>query len=185
MSAVLTTRDNVKQFLGITGTGDDALIDRLINAASGFIEQWTNRDFGAASYSEVRDGTGGAFMFASQRPVLSVTAVAVDGRSIPQSSGVSSPGFYFTAEGVGLRGYTFTRGRGLRNVSFDYTAGYNVVPREIEQACIDLVSFKYKERDRIGLTSKGLAGETTVFVQTDMPENMQTILQAYKRVVPA
>lgn len=185
MSAVLTSLDNVKQFMGLTGVTDDALLTRMISASSGFIEQWTNRDFGLGNYTDDMDGTGGNFIFASQRPVQSVSSLSIDGFTIPLSTGVNSPGYYVTPDGFGLRGYTFTRTRGARNVTVSYSAGYNTIPREIEQACIDLVSFKYRERDRIGLASKGLAGETTAFVQTDMPENMQTILQAYKRVVPA
>ena len=69
----------------------------------------------------------------------------------------------------------------FQNVAVTYTAGFAATPPEIEQACIELVALRYKERDRIGHVSKGIAGETVTFQQKDMPPDVQTLLDQYRR----
>ncbi|HUN48020.1 MAG TPA: hypothetical protein VMU85_15930, partial [Stellaceae bacterium] len=63
-----------------------------------------------------------------------------------------------------------------------YTAGYPATPPEVEQACIELVALRYRERERIGHVSKSLAGETVAFSQKDMSDDIRTILSVYRRV---
>ena len=66
----------------------------------------------------------------------------------------------------------------------EYVAGYATIPYDIRQACVELVSIRYKEKDRVGLTSKALAGETTSYNVKDMPDHVKTILKQYRNVVP-
>ena len=82
-----------------------------------------------------------------------------------------------------LRGLVFPRGRG--NVRVSYQAGFASPPADLTQACIEMVSLRYREKDRVGLVSKGLAGETTAYSLKDMPESVRTLLSQYRRVVPA
>ena len=58
------------------------------------------------------------------------------------------------------------------------------MPAEIEQACIEVIAIRYKERDRIGQVSKSIGGETVSFSQKDFPDSVRTILNNYKKVVP-
>jgi hypothetical protein len=71
---------------------------------------------------------------------------------------------------------------GASNVYLEYVAGYDPIPSEIEQACIDLVSLRYRERDRIGLTSKSLAGESITFNTREFSDAVGSTLVQYKRV---
>ena len=180
--ADLTTLENTKAWLGILTADDDPLLSRLISSASEFIQTWLNRTFEVQSYTEVRDGTGGCRMVFADYPVISVQGVMVDGRSIPSSTDFGTPGYRFDANRIMLTGYIFSRGLG--NVQLAYTGGFAETPKEIEQACIELVSLRFKERDRIGHQSKSLAGETVSFVIKDMPDSVQTILNNYRKVVP-
>lgn len=180
--ADLTTLTNVKAWLNVTSTTDDALLTRLIAAGSDYIQAWLNRDITAQAYSSYRDGPGGTRMMFRNYPVTAITMVKVDGQVIPASApGSGNNGYVFTETSVTLIGYTFTRG--ASNVFFQYTAGYAVIPNEIEQACIELVSLRYKERDRIGLVSKGLAGETITYTQKDFTESIEGALRQYRRVM--
>lgn len=180
--ADLTTLPTLKSWLEIKGSEHDDLLIRLISAASGFIQTWLNRVIASASYTEYRDGHDGQHLIFANYPVTAVTAVSVDGVPIPASSGPTVSGYVFSAIRISLRGiYCFDRG--VQNVSLEYTAGYVSTPTELEQACIELISARYKERDRIGLVSKGLAGETITFSQKDMSSSVRTTLQNYKKVV--
>jgi hypothetical protein len=99
------------------------------------------------SYSETYDGSGSDRMFLRIRPIVSVSALTVDGIPIPASTGVPVPGFVidntgkslaiisgFGGPGPGQRltvGFSFLCGgnfwtfrAGLQNVQVQYTAGY-------------------------------------------------------------
>lgn len=196
----LTTLANVKQWVNLTATTDDALLTRLISGVSLNIQAWLNRNIPEQSYTEIRSGLGGGEgkyrMILANYPVIAVSSLMIDDQSIPASSdnGVMQPGYGFADHEIWLApvsssvdalysdGYQFTRG--TRNVQITYTAGYPVVPLDIEQACIELVAFRYRERDRIGLKSKGLAGETTAFNTADLPDSVKTLLQQYRKVAP-
>ncbi len=184
MRIELANVEQVKNYLGITNVSDDALLTRLTKAASGFIQTWLNRDLGQSTYTETRNGTGGDTMLFVNYPVTDVAAVTINGASIPPSPSAMQRGFVHDDNALYLRNATFERGR--LNVSLTYTAGYpeDEVPAELTQACIELVANRYREKDRIGLVSKGLAGETITFSMKDMPNDVRTVLQNYKKVAP-
>jgi hypothetical protein len=173
---------DVKAWLNLTTTNDDALLSRLITAVSTGIVTWLGRAIWSADYTEVRDGTGGRTLAFIQAPASAVARLEIDGRPIPAAPDAHSPGYLFSATRLSLLGYRFRPGLG--NVRIDYTAGYETVPADIAQACIQLVGLRYRERDRIGLVSKGLGGETTSFVQAAWPADVAAVLQRYRRVAP-
>ncbi len=178
----LTSLANVKAWFAppLAATADDALLQRLVTAASGFIHTWLDRDLTQQSYSETRDGTGGTRLALANTPVTAVTSLAIDGVAIPPMPDTVSPGYGFSATQLVLRGFAFTRG--VRNIAVTYTAGYAATPPEVEQACIELVALRYRERERIGHVSKSLGGETVAFSQKDMSDDIKTILSLYRRV---
>ncbi|HUN45001.1 MAG TPA: hypothetical protein VMU85_00715, partial [Stellaceae bacterium] len=95
----LTSLANVKAWFAppLAATTDDALLQRLITAASGFILTWLDRDLAEQSYSEIRDGTGGRRLALANTPVTAVAALAIDGVAIPPMPDATSPGYGFTA----------------------------------------------------------------------------------------
>jgi hypothetical protein len=182
----LTTLATVKAYLSppLVTTTDDALLSRLITAASAFIQSWLNRTIASASYSETRNGTGGTRLFLRNRPVTAVAVLSVDGVAIaPSVPAPTGDGYLFDDSSLYLIGHCFARG--AQNVSVQYTAGFASTPPEIEQACIALVVLRYKERDRIGQGSKSVGGESVSYQPKDMPADVATILDQYRNVVPA
>lgn len=179
----LTTLADLEAWLGLAaGNVDEPLLARLITAASAYIETWCDRQFAAQDYAETRDGTGALRMAFAQTPVTAVSGVTINGQAIPPGDAVSTPGYFFTPTMLTLNGYEFARGLG--NVQLAYTAGFAATPPDIAQACIELAAFRYRELERVGVASKGLAGETTSFVIKDLPPAVATILAAWRRVVP-
>jgi hypothetical protein len=186
----LTTLADVKAWLQ-TGQNpfpatDDALLQRLITAASQFIQSWLNRQIAAADWLELRDGTGGQLIVLANSPVTTVLSLSIDGLSIPPAptDGGFDAGYTFTPTELALRGYVFTRRP--QNVIVTYTAGYAATPPDIAQAAIELVCQRYRERSRIGEVSKALGGgETVSFSQKDMSEDVKTALLPYRVAAPA
>jgi len=178
----LTSVENVKGYLGINSASDDALLDRLVSAGSGYIQSWLNRSFAIATYTDTFDGNGSVARMLSSYPITSMTSVLVNNIAIPLAADALSVGYSFSPTRVILRGYNFSKG--LLNCSVTYKAGYANVPLEIEQACIEIIANRYREKDRIGQVSKSLAGEVVSFSQKDMPDSVRTILSNYKKVIP-
>jgi hypothetical protein len=180
--ADLTTLANVEAWLKLQpGNDDEALLSRLITAVSDMVERWCNRPFLTEDFTETRDGTGSNRMAFGNFPVTAVESVVIDGRVIPAGDAVQTPGFYFKKTMLYLNGYRFLAGSG--NVALSYTAGYAEVPPAVEQAVIETIGMRYRERDRIGQSSKGIAGETTAYLIKDLPPSAQTALQPYRKVV--
>jgi len=181
--ADLTTLAAAKQWLGVTSSDGDQLLARLISASSDYIQTWLNRTFAVAAYTEVRSGVGGDGMAVKAYPIVAVTSVTIDGLSIPACTGQTDFGYVVNDPRtmIFLRGYRYNRGRA--NVGLSYTAGFTTIPNEIEQACIELVGLRFRDRDRIGVTSKGMAGESISFSQKDFSDAIQTTLTNYKKVV--
>ena len=183
----LTTLGDVKSWLQ-TGqnafpTTDDALLTRLITAASQFIQTWLNRQIASQDWIETRDGLGNVlgpsdvrYQFAAF-PVTAVSRVVVDGVLMP------ARGYLFTPTQLVIRGYAVPRKAGC--VTLQYTAGYVVPPADLSQACIELVALRYRERGRIGEVAKAIGGGQTVsYSQKDMSDWIKSLIQQYRRVAP-
>jgi hypothetical protein len=185
----LTTLSEVKAWLQ-TGQGafpdtDDALLARLITAASHFIQKWLNRNIASADWYELRDGTGGQRLVFGNFPVTTILSLSIDGIAIPPAAdnGGFGAGYVFSPTELTLRGYVFTRRP--QNVVIIYTAGYLIIPPDIAQACIDLVCLRYRERTRIGEVSRATGGtETVTYSQRDMSEHVKLLLSQYRLVTP-
>jgi hypothetical protein len=191
----LTTLADVRAWLQ-TGqqpypSTDDALLTRLISAASGLIATWLNRSIVAGDWQELRDGPGGigwetTLVFGVQ-PVSAVLLVVVNNLTIPPvptmqpappgmisppvisfppafAGAGCQPGYVFTPTALTIRGYPVPRQKAC--VLLQYSAGFPSVPLDIAQATIELVCRKYRERSRIGERSKSLGGGGTVNYET-------------------
>ena len=183
----LTTLADVKAWLQ-TGqaalpTTDDALLARLVTAASQYIQTWINRQIASADYLEIRDGTGGRKLQFASFPVSTVLSLTIDDQVVPLAPFITAAGYRYSPTQLSIRGYRFNRG--AQNVVVAYTAGYSATPPEVAQACIELVSLRYRERTRIGEVSRSLGGaETVAYAQKDMSDATKTLLQQYRLVAP-
>jgi len=164
---------------------DDVLLTGLITAASQFIQTWLGRQIASADWQEVRDGSGGQRLAFANTPVTAVLSLSIDGIAIPPApaDGGYGAGYTFSPTELVLRGYVFTRR--AQNVIVTYTAGFAVTPPDIAQAAIELVAQRYRERTRIGETSRALGGsETVTYSQRDMSDDVKLLLSQYRALAP-
>lgn len=255
----LTSLSNVKSWLQIESTDNDALLSRLISAASQFTKQWLSRDIIEKSYSQRFSGMDNVILMLPQYPVVSVSAVSINNVTIPYTAISGNTGFTYDDMTIQLYGYVFTRG--LLNVSVSYTAGFRIadepavverygttpsytyevrslanfwledlgvkdangatmvrvssnptsgqytvsdgvytfnsaqngatvyisykdVPMDISEAVCMMIGERFRLQDRIGVVSKGLAGETVTFSQKDMSSTVRSSLMPYRKVMP-
>jgi len=175
--AALTTTANLRAWLGLTTVSPEveAQLNRVVEAVSAAVRSYLNRDVLATERTETYDGTGSDLLVLRQAPVLSVARVQLNGQDVPPSS------FRITQTALVRTAGTWRHGWG--NLVITYTAGYATVPFDLEQAVLELAALRWKERDRIGLVSKGFGQETTTFLR-DMPSHVRDTLNNYRRVVP-
>lgn len=87
MATALDTLANVKLHLGVTGSGDDAILDLLRTAASDAIARYCGRAFDGGSFTEFFNG-GARLLVLANYPVQTGTEIRVD------------PGRFFTVESI-------------------------------------------------------------------------------------
>lgn len=171
----LTTLSKAKEFLRISGPGDDLLIERLVSSASQLIETYLNRIILSKSYVEKFDGKNTDFHLMSNYPISSIEEIKIDGS-------IYTGEYIDDKEQLVLKNSYFTRGK--LNCIITYTAGFTTVPFDIEQACLELVAIKYKQLEHIDLSSKVISGETTSFIVSDIPAFIKITLNNYRKVGP-
>jgi hypothetical protein len=171
--SVICTIDDVKNFAGITSTNSDVVLQMLLADSLQAIGSFCNRNFVSQPYVEYRDGNDATKILTANYPLTAVASVMVDGVLIPQQTAPGLNGWFYIpgSRRIVLVGYKFSRGD--RNVILTYTAGFgdagNVAPwpADLQMALIMYIVTRYKERERLGVGSKSLAGESVTF--TDGP----------------
>jgi hypothetical protein len=178
----LCTVSQVKQLPGMpaTATADDPLLQLLVSDASAAIREFTKRDLSSVTYTEVYDGTNTPRLTLAQRPVTAVASVAVGS----PSSGARVPlnlntDYVWDDKAITrLCGMRFCREP--QNVAVAYTAGYLVLPRDLELACARIVQLRYKQSQHMGQKSKSMGGELVTFDMAEWPEDVLATLSRHQ-----
>jgi len=169
----LTTLQAVKDWLGIAKNDADILLQRLITLESATIERHIGRPVLPEARADTVVGYGSATFVPPATPIRDIVAVTVDGAGAPaRHDGLT----VWRPDGLNWP-------RGAR-IEITYTAGFDAVPLDLEQACIELVAYRYRERDRIGHASKSIGGETVSFITRAMPQAVEARLAPYRKVAP-
>ena len=205
----MTTLTHVKAMLGITTTTDDTLLDALIDQASDLIRKYCGRIFEQETVTETLPGTGTTRLTLERTPIVSVASVKVNNSAItaseftiedpdaglllrhddgtpPSPASWALPGRLSDGLSLHLRHQSRSN-----NVEVKYVGGYKMpkdtkpdFPRDIEQACVDLVKATYLHRQddpRIRTQKIGDASETLV-TEAQLPPAAKDILDRWRRI---
>lgn len=183
---MLTTLAKVKAWLGETSNAKDTLLESLIKSCSAEISNAVNRNLEQASYTEIIDGNGRNRVTLKNWPISVVLSVNVHGKlfDVLEPADFTSTGVKVSGRCLVCQNVVFEKG--LANVIVEYVAGYDPVPEDLDQACVELVTHRFKNErgDKQGVSSKSLAGETISFSHKALPESVRSVLNDYKNVVP-
>ena len=157
-----------KETLGLSTSTQDARLENLIKAEFAAIEKYCERRFLVSDYIERFVGAGQVSYFPYHDNIRSVASFTANNSSI-------SPR-YFNDYAV-----YFEHPIPRVNCTLTYSAGLDDVPEDIVAVIAESVAFRFRESERIGMSSKGMAGETTSFrLNRWSPENLKTI-NSYKK----
>lgn len=196
----LTTVARAKTFMGVVGGGDDTLIERLIDSATNWIENYCDRRFKQTAYTnELYDGTDGESLLTLNFPISTTATFKLEERA----GNLSNSGF----DTIDSSLYHIDYNAGLIKIvdgkfyeypnhyRLTYTAGYNydnaasflsdVGAADLEFACWKLVSTIYHNRKLSGnVDSESIGDYSVTFSQTTFADKeLMDIFDRYKRVV--
>jgi len=150
---------------------------------------WGNADTnvnGTTSGTTAPSGTGNGvsdggctwnYLMGSLNPPPIGPSVLVPGWRI-QNDRLELVGWWYFLQYIGLVMNYYV---GVRQIAITYTAGYDEIPPDVEQAVIEMVADAYKRRDRLGQRSRSMGGESvTYFVDTTLP-SVKAVADKYER----
>ena len=196
------TKEEVKAHFGISGSGQDTVIDAALPRVTALFNTALDRDLRQTDYTEELDGLGSAFLFLAQKPIVTIASVKEDGTLIDADDYV----IYRDRSEIKLtnsiqvsRGFVGTFPRGDLHMEVIYTAGYLLegtpsgneiaLPKDVNIAAILMVGFIIKNpaitnfvSERIGNYTyrKGAAGATEE-ARRYIPDEVWSIIFSYKR----
>lgn len=168
----IITLQELKDYLEITSTDKDTLLQKLVDASSDFVKDYTGYEWVETEYRETIDGPGSNSVVLSQRPVQDLTSVKIDSTELTSDKYV-----VYENEAIVTRKYE-NFPQDLQNVEVQYTAGYTSVPEDIKQLCSDLVQVKMNSKEYEGLDAYSIGDEDIKFSKSGIPSNITSKLEA-------
>lgn len=139
-SVALTTLPVLKLYMGIADTTHDELLDKLIGYARARIEEHCAQRFAREEMTEYLDGSGYRTVYLSRWPVTSLIAIYEDAnRAFGPETEITDANVYPDKGTVMRRNAIFAEG--CRTVKVTYTAGYEIIPEDLESACVKLAAY--------------------------------------------
>jgi hypothetical protein len=191
---MLTTLETVKARLGIDNfdTTDDALLTRFLKQASTRFERECNRKFDRVE-NETDQFDGDATELVVRRyPIESVAAFELkssertgwetiaDVDYLLKPGGVISLAQSLGAESQVLR-VTYTGGYVAPGVT--PAEGQTALPDDLEQACVEQVTFWYQRREQLGIVNlSGEGGTLKLPANLDLLPQVRSVLNRYTRL---
>lgn len=196
----LTSLGSVKTAIGVTGNAEDTLLNQLIVQADRLIKNYCRYALESASYTEYPQGYGNRFLDLRQQPVTAIASIYQDpNRLFPADTLLTAGTDYDLVQGrvVKLIG-TWTQAvqwtKGLLSpevvpsimcLKITYTAGYAVVPDDLELAANMLVAILRRIRKGGAmLNSESLGGYSVSFagVTANPLKGIEAMLSPYRRL---
>ena len=160
----LTTLARVTDWLNAGTTApfppdDNPLLSRLITACSGFIQNYLSRAIVPQQYVETFNGNNQAIRFVKNRPILSVSAVSMNGTAIAASPAApNQSGYAFDDTRLYLIGWVWLSG--FQNCSITYVSGFQTTTQQTivnNPAPTPVSGFEYPFNQDMGVTVGGVA----------------------------
>lgn len=187
----------LKAYLGITGIGDDALLEAAIAAAQATIDRYTDRTFEASEdvtrhYCVGRD-THGRTLFLD-RDLCQITSIVTDadasggGTELTTADYITrprnDPPYYEIVLRAGSDASWTYSDDPEDGITVTGRWGWSVTPpADIVQACKRLAAYLYKQKDAqvFDVTAQVATGAVTI--RHEMPGDVRALLEPYVRRV--
>ena len=194
--AAYCTNTEVKTYLGITGSGDDALITSLIARAQASIDQYTHRTFSSTADSTrsftVGEDTDGLTLWFDE-DITTITTVTTNadastGTTVSSTEYITMPRNRKPYYGVKIKSsadkdWTFEDDPESGVTVAGRWAYSTAPPEDVKHACIRLSAYYYQQKDAqvFDVTSIPEAGVITL--PQGLPADVKIILDPFVKVM--
>jgi len=178
-SNALVTKEEVKEWLKLSGTDDDDFLQSAINDWSDAIETRLNRVIISADHTDECHPGGKLAVLLKNIPVTEISSITVDDGAL----GISDYTVYPESGIVRLvSGKAFGGGPG--SILVTYTGGYEEAPGDLKRCVKQIVALEYylSGHGRKALAKRGEStGEGTATYERG-PEDQEKIMQRIERL---
>ncbi len=185
----LCTNQKVKDYLGLTETDFDVVIDDLIDRCTDWIETICARRFkdAASDITEYHDGglpnRPRTKLFLKRYPINAVTSIAYRSGDYnnPTWNIYNAASDFIRVNNSGIIQFVFPFPAGTQNIRVIYQGGYTTIPNDLEHLCIKLVAKEFQKRKSQGVDTESIGGASISWTQDFDPE-VKRILNSYRAV---
>lgn len=183
--AYLTVSD-LKTYLDIQGTSDDALLQSLIDSAVALVERYTGRRFEAVSDTRAFDERHyrGRVLFLGEEVVSVSSVVNGNGQTVSSSDYVLLPRDgppYWAVELRPGHGWVTTP---TQDIQVTAQWGYSSSPpQDIVHAVRRLAAYFYRQKDAQVFDVTAVPEAGVITIPKGIPADVKVILNRYRRVV--
>ena len=179
---------DVKDVIGIdqAENANNEKLERMINAASWFCNNYTHRKLKSRALTEYYSGDGTNTLLTNEYPITVLTSIYDDlARAYGADTLIDSGDLVIVPDGLAYSivydGGAFLPG--VRNLKVTYTAGYVTIPYDLQEAALELCAFYWDnfESKLFGKVAITLADGSIRQETTNIPRSVLKILDLYKR----
>lgn len=181
----MPTVEELREYLGISATDDDALLIQLTRAAVAMIEARVGRRFTAVTETRTYDAPEGATLTLDE-DLIEITAVALDGDAVTDY--VTSPrggGPFYALRRTGAARWAGSPTWGTpATVTITGRWGYSETPpADIHHAALRLAAFLYRQKDTSADLDRPLLAESGhIILPGRFPADVAAIVDRYRKI---
>ena len=184
----LVDLDTVTAFLNADASDADQqkILTYYINTASALCNTITMRKLKSRELTEYYSGDGTNIILTNEYPITEITAVYDDlDRSYGDDTKIDNDDLAIRPDELKYMivydGGAFNTG--INNIKVQYTAGYTTIPYDLQQACLEIIAYYFKnsEENRFGVTSRTIGGGSLTIETNKIPDSAMIILERYSR----
>lgn len=182
------TVDELREYLGLTETTHDALLDRLLSTAQAHINTQTRRVFEASAdttrYLDA-DAINGRDLWLGG-DLCAITTVT-------NGDGVVIAGTYYTTRPRNSAPYYLLRMDADAPYLWDGTTGEIAIagkwaysttaPEDIKQAVVRLAGWMYRQRDNAGEGDRPIIAGNATILPTRLPADIEALVAPYRPIL--
>mgnify|MGYP003376238102 CR=1 FL=1 len=179
------TIDDLREYLGLTESDHDALLDRLLDSAQKYIETQTGRTF-EASADSTRYLDASAILLRDLWLDADLCAIT----SVTNGDSVVIAGTNYTTRPRNLTPYYALRMDTDSAYAWDGTTGEIAIvgkwaysttaPYDIQQATIRLAGWLYRQRDNAGEGDRPIIAGNATVLPSRMPADIEALIAPYR-----
>ena len=185
--------DELKEYLGVTGTADDAMLLTLLSAAQRTIDSYCARTFEATAdtvrtFDSQRDVDG--YTLTVDSDLCAITSIVNgDGTTISNSHYVTEPRNETPYHAIRLKAsagkaWTATVAGDSENaITVTGKWAYSeTAPIDIVHVCKRLAAYIYRQKDNAGDLDRAVIAGNSTILPAQIPSDIRLMLAPYKRL---